>query len=198
MIPYTRWLGRLALALPAAWLMGCALLALVVHRTGSTDQVEPSDVIVVLGASLGRDGTPNPALIRRSEHAAALWKAGRAERILCTGGVGQQLRIPRSEADACREILVKEGVPRAAVVLEETSRSTEEQVRNIHAMMVEQGWTRATLVSDSYHVFRARHIIRRMGFDVALSPVPPWRIGPLFYTYSLVREVAALHRELFR
>ena len=71
-------------------------------------------------------------------------------------------------------------------------------MRNIRTIMAEQGWTRATLVSDSYHVFRARYIVRRMGFDVALSPVPASTIGPAFYVYSVVREVAALHRQVFR
>jgi len=151
-----------------------------------------------LGASLTRDGKPNPALSRRAEHAAGLWKAGRAGTILCTGGVGRQVRVPRSEADACREILVREGVPPTAVVLEETSRSTEEQVLGIRTLMAKHGWTRATLVSDSYHVFRARFIVRRAGFDVALSPVPGSTIGPAFYGYSVIREVAALHRQVFR
>jgi uncharacterized SAM-binding protein YcdF (DUF218 family) len=162
------------------------------------DQGEHSDVIVVLGASLARDGTPNPALSRRSWHAAGLWKAGRAGTILCTGGIGPQVRVSRSEADACREILVRHGVPPSAVILEETSQSTEEQVRNIRTVMAERGWTRATLVSDSYHVFRARYIVRRMGFDVALSPVPVSEIGPAFYVYSVVREIAALHRQVLR
>ncbi len=119
-------------------------------------------------------------------------------RVLCTGGIGQQVRTARSEADACREIVLRHGVPRAAVVLEETSRSTEEQARNIRTVMAAHGWTRATVVSDSYHVFRARYIVRRMGFDVALSPVPVSKIGPAFYLYSVVREVAALHRQFLR
>jgi len=198
MIPYAPQLRRLALAFPAVWLTACAVLAVVIHRTGTTDEARYSDVIVVLGASLTRDGKPNPALSRRSEHAALLWKAGRAARILCTGGVGQQLRISRSEADACREIVVREGVPRAAVILEETSRSTDQQVLNVRTVMAEHGWTHATLVSDSYHVFRARYIVRRLGFDVALSPVPVSKIGPAFYVYSVVREVAALHRQVLR
>jgi uncharacterized SAM-binding protein YcdF (DUF218 family) len=198
MIRRRRWLVRAAVALPAAWLAACVVLALVISGTGAIDRGEPADVIVVLGASLGSDGTPNPALIRRSEHAAGLWKAGRADTVLCTGGVGQQVRTARSEADACRELLVRAGVPRTAVVLEETSRSTEEQVLRIRTMMAEHGWRRATLVSDSYHVFRARYIVRRMGFDVALSPVPVSKIGAVFYLYSVVREVAALHRQVLR
>jgi uncharacterized SAM-binding protein YcdF (DUF218 family) len=188
----------LVVALPATWLVACAVLVLVIHRTGAIDRGERADVIVVLGASLSRDGQPNKALIRRSEHAAALWKAGRAGTILCTGGIGPRLRVARSEADACREIVVRHGVPATAVVLEDRSRNTEEQMRNVGALIRRYGWARAMLVSDSYHVFRARYIIRRMGFDVALSPVPAATIGPLFYVMSVVREVAAMHGQVLR
>ena len=119
--------------------------------------------------------------------------------VMCTGGIGSHVRVPRSEADGCREILMREGVPRTAIVLEDSSRNTEEQGRNIHEIMVRHGWKRATLVSDSYHVFRARYIARGMGIDVVLSPVPAAKVeSPAFYVLSLIREVLAMHRQVVR
>ena len=194
-----RRLWRLALVLLIGWLSVCAVLAAIIHRTGSIDQPGRTDVILVLGAALSRDGTPYKALIRRSEHAARLWKQGRAGRVMCTGGIGDHVRVPRSEADGCREVLLRAGVPATAIVLEDTSRNTEEQARRIHDIMVVRGWKRATLVSDSYHVFRARYIARGVGIDVLLSPVPAATIqSPAFYVFSLVREVAAMHRQVVR
>ena len=110
------------------WLLACVLLAAMIHHTGAIDEPVRSDVIIVLGAALTNEGKPYRALIRRSEHGAELWRNGYAGMILCTGGIGRNMRIPRSEADGCREVLMREGVPRTAIVLEETSRSTEEQV----------------------------------------------------------------------
>ena len=192
-------LRRIALALLATWLCACAVLAAVIHYTGTIDQPGRTDVIIVLGAALSRDGTPYKALIRRSEHAAALWKEGRAGMVMCTGGVGSHVRVPRSEADGCREILMRAGVPPTAVVLEETSRNTEEQTLRIHDIMAVHGWKHATLVSDSYHVFRARYIARGLGIDVLLSPVPAATIqSPAFYVSSLVREVMAMHRQALK
>jgi uncharacterized SAM-binding protein YcdF (DUF218 family) len=193
------WLRRIVLALCVSWLGACGALATIIHHTGTVDQSAPSDVIVVLGAALSRDGTPYKALSRRSEHAAQLWKQGRAGMVMCTGGIGSHVRVPRSEADGCREILVRAGVPATAIVLEDTSRNTEAQARRIHDIMVRHGWTRATLVSDSYHVFRARYIARAVGIDVLLSPVPASYIdSPAFYVTSLMREVAAMHRQVVR
>lgn len=192
-------LRRIAFVLLVAWFCACGVLAAVIHHTGTVDQPVRSDVIVVLGAALTREGKPYRALIRRSEHAAELWSEGRAAMVMCTGGIGDHLQVPRSEADGCREILMRQGIPRTAIVLEETSRNTEEQARGIRDIMVRHGWTRATLVSDSYHVFRARYLARRMGIDVVLSPVPAARVdSPAFYIVSLVREVMAMHRQVVR
>jgi uncharacterized SAM-binding protein YcdF (DUF218 family) len=179
------------------WLLGCGLLAFMIYQTGSINEAEAADVIIVLGAGLTDDGQPNWALSRRSEHAAELWKAGFAEMIICTGGVGT--RVTRSEADGCREVLEREGVPGDAIVLEDTSRSTEENAINSKAIMEANGWQTAILVSDSYHVFRASYIFSSVGIDVLLSPVPIEKIeSPSFYAYSLVREVLALQWHVFK
>lgn len=199
MTRYLRLLRRLAILLLVSWLVACVLLVAAIHYTGTVDEPVRSDVIIVFGAALTDDGKPYRALSRRSEHAADLWKNGHAATIICTGGVGPNVRIPRSEADGCREVAMREGVPRTAIVLEETSRNTEENARNARRIMVEHGWNSAILVTDSYHMFRARYLARRVGIDVVPSPVPVARIGsPLFYLHSVVREVAALHGQLLK
>ena len=191
---YVVLLARIGLALLVTWLGVCVLLAAIILRTGWTDEQGHSDVIIVLGAALTRDGKPYKALIRRSEHAADLWKKGRAPMILCTGGIGPHVQVPRSEADGCREILMRDGVPRSAILFEDKSESTEEQMIRARQIMAAHGWTIATLVSDSYHMFRARHFARSAGLDVVLSPVPASKIdGPAPYVCALVREVMGLH-----
>jgi uncharacterized SAM-binding protein YcdF (DUF218 family) len=187
-------LFRIGLVLLVGWLCVCLLLVAIILRTGAIDEPVRTDAIVVLGAALTRDGKPYKALIRRSEHAADLWKKGRAPMIVCTGGIGTHVQVPRSEADGCREILMREGVPRSAILLEDKSESTEEQALQARRIMASHGWKVATLVSDSYHMFRARRIARGVGLDVVLSPVPASKIdGPAPYVFALVREVMALH-----
>ena len=181
------------------WLFGCAILVAIIHYTGTIDEAVPSDVIIVLGAGMTDDGRPNWALSRRAEHAAELWHMGYAENIICTGGVGRNVIIPRSEAEGCQEVLLGQGVPQSAIILEDTSRSTEENARNSQVIMQANGWETAILVSDSYHVFRARHIFNRAGINVLLSPVPIAKIeSPVFYAYSMVREIFALHWQFIK
>ena len=151
-----RLVFRVAVCGLAVWLCACVVLAAIVYRTGTIDEARDADVIIVLGAALKSDGRPNKALSRRSRHAAALWKAGHAASIICTGGVGPGLA--RSEADGCREVATGAGVPAGAILLEEASHSTEENASNARSIMDAHGWQTAIVVSDSYHVARARRV----------------------------------------
>lgn len=192
-----RFVARVALTLVTMWLAVCVVLAGLVHLAGIVDGSREVDVIIVLGAALSRDGTPYKALTRRAEHAAAVWSRGTAPAIICTGGFGAEVRVRRSEADGCREVLMRHGVPPSAIVLEETSRTTEENALCARAVMDRHGWRTAVVVSDSYHVLRARYLFRRAGMDVVTSPVPAGRVGsPLFYVMSVVREVGALQWQM--
>jgi len=180
----------------ATWLCVSVVLAVLVIAAGTVDRAAPADVIVVLGAALNRDGTPYRALTRRTERAADLWQQGLARTVICTGGIGAHVRVPRSEADGCREVLMARGVPRSAIVLEEASRTTAENARETRALMARHGWRTAIVVSDSYHVLRARYLFGRAGVDAVTSPVPAAKVGsPLFFLLSVVREVVALQSQ---
>ena len=191
-----RRLRRLLLLLLAALLYFSAFIA-AIHITGTIDTAETADVIIVLGAGLRRDGRPGWALTRRTHHAADLWQAGSAPYVLCTGA--QAENYPRSEAAACREILLGAGLPASAILMEESSRSTEENAIHSREILQQQGITRPILVSDSYHILRASWIFRQQGLHPLASPIPASRIRyPLFYPYSLVREFLAFHWHLFK
>ncbi len=180
------------------WLATIVLLISMIHRTGTVDNAEPSDVIIVLGAGLARDGRPGYALTRRSIHAAGLWHEGYADTIICTGGIADNQT--RSEADGCHDVLVRRGVPESAILLEEESGSTEENAICSREILLENNFNSVILVSDSYHLFRARYIFETVGFDnISLSPVSSDLIrGYPTYESSVIREVLALHWQVFK
>ena len=163
----------------------------LVQFFGAQDTAQRSDVIIVLGAGLRRDGRPSSTLTKRSQHGAALWKSGLAERVVCTGG--QAKTYPRSEAEACREVLLRNGVPAAAIILEDRSRSTEENAIFSKSLMDGLGLKSAVLVSDSYHMLRANWLFQRQGIQISRSSVPASRANYLMlYPYAL-REFGAIH-----
>lgn len=185
------------LAVGLLWGWGVVALLMVIEAFGQQDHAQSADVIVVLGAGLRRDNLPGPALTRRSQRAAELWQAGYAPRIICSGG--KPANRTRSEADACAELLRASGIPADVIIQEERSRSTEENALETQAIMQANGWRSAIIVSDGFHLFRARHLFTGVGLAVFTSPVPPDRRPPLgeYVTYML-REVIAYHWQLFK
>lgn len=67
-------------------------------------------------------------------------------------------------------ILRDAGVPEAAIRLEETSTNTVENIRN--ALPLLGGERDVLIVSDAYHLPRARLIARREGLRVTTSAPP--------------------------
>lgn len=176
------------------YLVGFAIAAFM---TGEQDTTEPADVIIVLGSGLRKDGQPGPALTRRTRRAADLWHEGIAPLVLCTGG--QSEYYPRTEAAACREILLATGLPAAAILMEERSRSTEENAIYSKRILDEMQLARVVLVSDSYHMLRAGWLFRSQGIQSFASPVKSNRIrDPRVYPFSLVREFIAFNWQLFK
>jgi uncharacterized SAM-binding protein YcdF (DUF218 family) len=195
--PRRRWLIyllRFAAISLLVWLLVCTGLALYIYSYGTTERARPADVIVVLGSGLFRDGSPGPSLWVRSRHAATLYHDGYATTIICTGG--QAATRPRSEADACREVLGYYAVPASAVVLEANSYSTEENAMRVRALMQANNWQSALVVTQGYHILRATHLFEKYNVDAAFSPVPAEQDRPRHF--SLMREVAALQWQLLK
>ncbi|PJF39112.1 MAG: hypothetical protein CUN55_15280 [Phototrophicales bacterium] len=187
---------QLFLIVIAVWLAVIIGLMVAIFTTGERDQAQPADVIIVLGSGLRRDGRPGDALYRRSLWAARLYQLDLADAIICTGGIGQG--HVRSEASACAEVLRNEGVPTEAIVLEEQSRSTEENALFASQIMQTHGWQTANLVTDSFHMLRASWIFDIYGIQHFRSPVPRQWVRTHFFIRHFSREILALHWQAFK
>jgi uncharacterized SAM-binding protein YcdF (DUF218 family) len=173
------WL--LGLALGWLWLWSTpvasdALRAAIESRAGPrlVEQIPASDVIVVLGGSIGVARPPQrpyPELFDASDrlwHAARLYRAGKAPRVLVSGGTGRADLPP--EAPAMRDFLVELGVPAAAILVEAESVNTRGNARLSARMIAATGAKRVILVTSALHMSRARAAFEREG--VAVLPAP--------------------------
>ena len=142
---------------------------------------------IVLGAAVWPGGVPSPTLRRRAETGAALYRAGRVQGLVATGGVG---RHPPSEAEVIHDLVTQLGVPDAVVVLEDRSATTQENLANAKALLPEN--TPAIIVSDFWHLPRARLTARRLGLD-ATGQAPPLKGSNWArVAVALLREAIAL------
>lgn len=154
-----------------------------------------ADAVVVLGAPLTADGQLSAVLDERVRAGFALWRAGAAPRLCVTGGPSPRGGV---EADAMAEALRALGVPDDALVIERTARTTAENAARV-AELLGPGRT-VWLVSQPFHLRRARHLFRRAGLDARC-----WRIDdglqdrePARALRWIGREYAAWARALLR
>lgn len=137
---------------------------------------------IILGAAVWANG-PSPTLLRRTRHGAALFHAGRVERIIACGGLGDH---PPTEAEAMRDILRAEGVPENAITLEDRSTTTAENLRNAMGLLSDDA---VVIVSDRYHLPRALLMARRLGIRATGS-------GPSMKGAHWGQQIRATLREI--
>jgi len=121
------------------------------------------DAIVVLGAAQ-YDGRPSPQFASRLDHALLLWNRGSADEVIVTGGKQSGDRF--TEAESGRDYLVARGVPASAVQVEPRGASTYESLEAVAALL---GPMRVVIVSDPYHLLRARLVAGELGLAAEVS-----------------------------
>ena len=103
-------------------------------------------------------------------HAARIYRAGKAPRVILSGGrmawQGERL----SEADATRRFLIDLGVPAEALLFEDHSRSTRENARYSAELIRAHGFARVLLVTSALHMPRALATFRAVGVDAIPAP----------------------------
>jgi vancomycin permeability regulator SanA len=185
-----RWAWRLA-AFVALWVV--AHLA-VIFWVGHDDDLRPADVAVVLGNYVAPDGTVGDVVKGRLDRALELYRDGTVKHILVSGA-----RAPGDydEPTGMRAYLVSRGVPESDITLDQGGSNTYLTALNTRRLMKERGWRTATIVSQYYHILRARLAFRRMGIEDARSAHAPEGRG-LREPYGLLRELVGFYWYLVR
>ena len=162
-----RWL-LLLLLVPAAWFaIILAGYVVEIERQSKVDEARRADVIVVLGAA-EYNGRPSPVLRARLDHALELWHANYAPRLMTTGGAGGDPRY--TEGIVGRDYLVQKGVPLEAIIVEDESETTVHTITAVSEIMRRMSLKSAILVSDGYHIFRAKKMLQSQNMAAYGSP----------------------------
>ncbi len=185
-----RWLAASLGVLPL-FLGVMILLYRQVDDRARVDGARSADVIIVLGSAVWPGEHPSPSLYARVQHAIDLYRAGFAPALILTGGLGN---YPPSEAEMMRRIAAGAGVPANALILEDKSHSTEENLANAQVLMDARGWHSAVVVSDPFHILRAELVARDLGIEAYGSGAgtSPTYTAPQMHLWYTAREALAL------
>jgi uncharacterized SAM-binding protein YcdF (DUF218 family) len=158
--------------LAAVLLLGSILYYLVslsirIGQQSTQDEAAKADVIIVMGAA-EYSGRPSPVLRARLDHALHLYKIHLAPLIMTTGGPGGDPVF--TEADVGRAYLMDRGVPPQAIVTESLGATTMYSISAAAEIMERMDLESCILVSDGYHIFRAKRMLEARGITVFGSP----------------------------
>jgi uncharacterized SAM-binding protein YcdF (DUF218 family) len=152
------------------------------------DEARPAAAIVVLGAAQ-YNGRPSPVLKARLDHALDLYNHGLAPAIITTGSYGTDPNF--SEADVGRKYLVQNGAQVDDIVTEQGSGTTYDSIRAVSRVLKGKGWNSALVVSDGFHLYRAKKMFADNGIVAYTSPAPnsPIEVAASQRFWHSIREV---------
>ena len=155
------WLRRLGILL-ALWLVGIS--ALIAIGPAETHE-QGGDVAIVLGAAVD-DAEPSPVFAARLDRAIELYEGGKVDKLLLTGALSEEDSL--SEAEAGKRYVMSRGVREEAILMEEKSRTTFQNLIEARAVMEREKLGTAIIVSDPLHLWRAMRMADRL--EMVASP----------------------------
>ncbi len=162
--------------------------AVSICRFAKVDQKAEADVAIILGAAASNDEV-SPVYQERINHGIRLYKEGYVKKVIVTGGKGDGNNV--SDAYVAKQYAVEQGVPEADILLEETSKITQENLEYAKVLMSENDYQTAIIVSDPLHMKRAMLLARDAGIEGYSSPTTTTRY------VSAKTKLPFLTRELF-
>ena len=171
------------------FLLGTALLVVA----GLRDDLRRADVALVLGNSVQLDGTPSPRLRARLDRTFELYRSGYFPAVIVSGGRGRE---GYDEAVVMRDYLVSRGIPASRIIVDGGGVTTLASARNAARIARQRRMRSVFVVSQYFHLPRARLALRRCGFETIHSAHA--RFFELRDLYSSPRELVAYVSYLFR
>jgi len=162
-----------------------AYLSVRIQQQSVRDEAQPADVILVLGAAEYR-GRPSPVLRARLDHALLLYQQGMAPRILTTGGAGGDPVF--TEAGVGRSYLIGHNVPSEAITVETEGKTTVHSVALAGEILRRMSLRSVIVVSDGYHIYRVKEMLRAQGLSVYGSPRREPNPNPLHEQWNYVKQ----------
>ena len=157
------------------------------------------DYILILGCGFRKDGTLPPLLRGRCDRAIRFWKEQKEktgkEAVLIPSG-GQGANEPMPEAEAMRRYLVSVGIPEEAILKEDKSANTYQNMA-FSKKLIEQEKKNAKVIysTTNYHIFRS-------GVWASLAGLPAEGIGSRtkwwFWPNAFLRECVGLFANRIR
>ncbi len=164
----------------------CAVEIPIIKNASTDDDAHSKDYVIVLGAEV-RGSKPTPSLYYRLCGAMEILALNPDSTAIVSGGQGEGEDI--TEAQCMRDWLVAQGVDPNRIIMEDKATSTMENLEysfDIIRSLGEEPDGNTTIVSSSYHLFRAKSMAERLGVTAAGYASSPG--NPILALNFFIRE----------
>lgn len=160
---------------------------------------DEKSTVITLGALVHKDNTPSASLMGRINGTYEYLIENPDAKAVLSGGKGDN--EGESEADCMYQELIKKGIDKDRLLIEDKSVNTESNMKNSYEIIKANDLPENIAIStDRYHQLRARIIAKKQGIDSGIGAVNAkstngtFFIAPAFY----VREWFAIPVELLK
>lgn len=162
---FKKWHYTLGLLLLLVFYIAVNAASICIYST--KDETQNADTAIILGAAATDEGV-SPVFRERINHGIWLYQNGYVKKLIITGGYGDGNLY--SDSYIGKQYAIGQGIPEDAILLEETSTITEENLENAMEVMENNGYDTALIVSDPLHMKRAMLMAQDKGLKAYTSP----------------------------
>ncbi len=184
-LPASLW--RAAAALIAVGLIYFSVLeVLILSASRTSSDAHEKQYVIVLGAQV-KGTRPSPSLYYRLAGALDILTLNPNAVAIVTGGQGEGEDV--TEAECMRSWLIEVGIDPARIICEDKATSTMENLEFSFDLIRERGDEpdgNVTILSSSYHLYRAKAMAARLSVDAAGYAAAPG--NPLLALNFFIRE----------
>jgi vancomycin permeability regulator SanA len=187
---------RIITVLTRAGIGSIALLILgagIISIAGLSDNIDRSDVAVVLGNTVDPNGKPSAQLQARLDKTIQLYQQGIFKNTIVSGGVGKE---GFDEAVVMKQYLVANGLPTARIYVDSQGNNTYLTAKRTAQLMTEHKWQSAIAISQYFHLPRTKLALQRFGVKTVYTAHADF--FELRDLYSTIREVFSYCSYQFR
>lgn len=110
----------------------------------------------------------------RATHAVQLYKLGKIEKILITGGQGLDPLNPNTEAELLRDFMIIAGVEEENILIENQAKNTRQNAQFAGETLQINGYDKnqkSLLITSAFHMYRSKGCFDKVGVLTDTYPV---------------------------
>ncbi|WP_196890007.1 YdcF family protein [Aureivirga sp. CE67] len=141
--------------------------AIQIYRFSNQYSEQKSDVAIVLGAGTN-NGKISPVFRERVNHGIYLYKNKIVDKIIFTGGFGENQK--QADSEIAKKYALEKGVPEAVILMETKSKYTYQNLEESKKIMDSLNYNSALIVTDPLHSKRAMLLTEKYHINCKSSP----------------------------